>query len=60
MNLTPNVVDSTSIAGAIERLLSQPAEITRLAGSARARKFRTWTTYVDELTTWMRTLARRK
>ncbi len=52
-------VDAASLAGAMRRLLTQPAEVSALATAARARKFRTWRAYAQELTTWMRGLPRR-
>jgi glycosyltransferase involved in cell wall biosynthesis len=52
-------VDAGSIAAAIRELVSNPAERRRLAESARARRFRTWTDYVNDLTNWMGTMRRR-
>lgn len=52
-------VDALPLAGAIRRLLQNPAELAALAAQARARKFKTWPDYVRELTAWMATLPRR-
>lgn len=52
-------VDASSLADAMRRWLRSPAELAALAAVARARKFRTWTDYARELTTWMATLPRR-
>jgi hypothetical protein len=48
-----------SLAAAISRLLSAPAELTALAAAARARRFRTWTDYARDLAAWVATLSRR-
>lgn len=52
-------VDSGSLAGAIRRLLQNPAELAVLAAQARARRFKLWPDYARELTDWMTTLPRR-
>jgi glycosyltransferase involved in cell wall biosynthesis len=52
-------VDPASLAAAISRLLTDPRELTALAAAARARKFRTWSDYATDLTTWLHTLRRR-
>lgn len=52
-------VSAPALAGAIQRLLANPAELQALAGEARARKFKTWPDYATELTAWMATLPRR-
>lgn len=52
-------VDAPALAAAIERLLTQPNEIARLATEARARTFRTWRDYVLDLRAWMSDLPRR-
>ena len=54
-----DTVDATHLADALRRLIAHPAEIAALAASARARKFRTWSDYADDLTAWMRGLKRR-
>lgn len=46
-------VDAPSIGTAIARLLSHPAELTRLSSEIRARRFRTWVEYADQIATWM-------
>lgn len=57
--LALNRVDATSLAAAISRLLTDPQELTALATAARVRKFRTWSDYAADLTTWLHTLRRR-
>ena len=52
-------VAAVPLAAAIERLLAAPAEVERLAVAARARKFKSWKNYADELAGWMSTLPRR-
>ncbi len=49
-------VDASSLAAAIARLLKTPAEVAALASAARARHFKTWAAYADELKAWMGTL----
>ncbi len=49
-------VDAPSLTHAIDRLLADPAEITRLAVVARARPLRSWIEYATDLTSWLRTL----
>jgi glycosyltransferase involved in cell wall biosynthesis len=46
-------VDAGAIAAAMARLLHSPAEVTRLAEIARARQFKTWNGYANELVAWM-------
>ena len=46
-------VDAEGIGAAIARLLHHPAEITRLSGEIRARRFKTWTDYAAEIRLWM-------
>jgi glycosyltransferase involved in cell wall biosynthesis len=52
-------VDAASLATAVGRLLTAPAELAGLAAAARARRFRTWPDYAAALTAWMRTVPRR-
>jgi glycosyltransferase involved in cell wall biosynthesis len=52
-------VDAPSLAAAIERLLTDPECLEVLADAARARRFKSWPVYADELVAWMRTLVRR-
>lgn len=52
-------VDAPSLAGAIRRLLQNPAECAALAAQARARSFKLWPGYARELTAWMAELPRR-
>ena len=54
----PNVTSPT-LAGAIRELLTVPATLQRLQTEARARHFRTWADYTDDLLGWMGTLTRR-
>jgi glycosyltransferase involved in cell wall biosynthesis len=57
--LTLKSVDAASLAAAIHRLIILPRECGELAAAARKRHFKTWSRYAQELTGWMRTLARR-
>ena len=52
-------VNPATLATAIERLLSTPAELAALASAAGARRLKSWATYTDELLAWQRTLRRR-
>ncbi|MDB6114784.1 MAG: mshA 2 [Lacunisphaera sp.] len=52
-------VDAASLAGAIDRLLQNPAEIAALSVLARARPFRSWAEQARDLAAWMRTLPHR-
>ncbi|MDO8539747.1 MAG: glycosyltransferase family 1 protein [Opitutaceae bacterium] len=56
--VTLDSTDADAIARAIEKLLKSPAEVARLQGEARARKFKTWAAYVVELRGWLRALPR--
>jgi glycosyltransferase involved in cell wall biosynthesis len=49
-------VDAPSLAAAIDRLLSSPADVDALAAAARARKVRTWSEYAADLLAWLPTL----
>jgi glycosyltransferase involved in cell wall biosynthesis len=51
-------VDVPALTNAMDRLLADPAEITRLAVAARTRPLRSWSVYTAELTQWMQTLPR--
>lgn len=53
-------VAAAPLALAIERLLASPAERQALAAAARARRFKSWTAYADELAGWMSTVPRRE
>lgn len=57
--VTLDSVDAASLASAVGRLLATPVELSALTAAARARKFRTWSAYASDLTTWMATLPRR-
>lgn len=52
-------VDASSLAAAIERLLSDPDHLEALTRAALERTFKAWPTYADELAAWMRSLPRR-
>lgn len=52
-------VDVPSLATALARLLSTPAELTALATAARARRFRSWADYAGDIAAWLATLPRR-
>jgi glycosyltransferase involved in cell wall biosynthesis len=47
-----DTVDTTALANAITRLIRAPSEIAALSAQARARRFKTWTEYADELIAW--------
>jgi glycosyltransferase involved in cell wall biosynthesis len=53
------VMDATNLAHAIRHLLRHPAEIANLVTEARARRFRRWRDYADDLHAWMQSLERR-
>lgn len=57
--LTLPAVDAGSLAGAIRRLLQNPAELGALGTQAGARRFKLWPDYARELTDWMTALPRR-
>ncbi|HVW21142.1 MAG TPA: glycosyltransferase [Opitutaceae bacterium] len=52
-------VSAPALAGAIGRLLAEPARLGRLAAEARARPVRGWADYVRDLLSWMDSLPRR-
>lgn len=52
-------LDAASLAASLRDLLVHPGKIDALATAARSRKFRSWSDYVHDLRTWMRTLPRR-
>ena len=52
------VDDPAALAAAMDRLLTDPAELANLSAAARTRTFRTWPQYAGELKDWMRTLSR--
>jgi glycosyltransferase involved in cell wall biosynthesis len=52
-------VDAGSLATAIMRLLENPPNLAALANAARARYFKSWTSYAAELAAWLPTLPRR-
>jgi len=52
-------VTPTTLADAIRELVTTPATLQRLQVEGRARRFRTWADYTDNLLDWMRTLTRR-
>lgn len=51
--------DAPALAAAIERLLSDDERLDALTDAARARTFKPWPAYADELAGWMQTLPRR-
>jgi glycosyltransferase involved in cell wall biosynthesis len=57
--ITLDSVDATAIAAAIRRLLAAPSELAALGEQAKARRFKRWTRYADELLAWMRELRER-
>jgi len=57
--LTLGYAGATELAAAMRRLLTEPALSADLAAQARARKFRSWSDYADDLLGWMDTLPRR-
>ncbi len=52
-------VDAASLAAAIARWLRSPGELDALRAQARARRFKSWINYADELVAWMGELQRR-
>lgn len=54
-----DAVDATSLSATIARLLHSPAEIATLATQARARRFKTWHDYAEQLADWITGLPRR-
>ncbi|MEY4003958.1 MAG: D-inositol-3-phosphate glycosyltransferase, partial [Verrucomicrobiota bacterium] len=55
--LTLSTVTATDLAGAIGRLLAEPAELAELSARARHRPIRTWRDHATDLTTWMAELS---
>lgn len=53
-----DLVDASTLAAALRRLLTQPAELAALARAARARHLKTWPEYAAEFTAWMQSLRR--
>ena len=51
-------VTPATLAAAIERLLSTPAELAALATAVSARQIKSWAAYTDELLAWQHTLCR--
>ena len=49
-------VDAISLATAIRNLLQEPEQLAGLVAAARARRFKTWTVYAQELIAWMQGL----
>lgn len=52
-------VDAASLTAAIGSLLGDSARLAQLGAEARARRFKTWTDYVRELSDWSATLPRK-
>jgi hypothetical protein len=53
-------VGAPDLAAAMSRLLASPAELAALAVAARARPFRTWLDYAEDLTHWLQGLPIRR
>lgn len=53
-------VTPAALGAAIEELLTQPARLPILTAETKARKFKTWTHYAEELVKWMEVLPRKK
>lgn len=53
-------VDARSIAAALRSMLESPERRATLAAEARARRFRSWAEYGNDLTAWMRELPLRR
>lgn len=51
--LTLSTVTATELAGAIGRLLAEPAALAELSAQARRRPIRTWRDHAAELTAWI-------
>lgn len=58
--LTLDRVDAPAIAEAMRRMLVAPALVGELAAQARAREFRSWHDYTNDLLDWMESLRCRK
>lgn len=58
--VTLPAVDAPALAGAIKRLLRDPAECRRLAEAAARRRFRTWSDYAGDLAAWMESVPVRR
>lgn len=56
--LALNSVTAANLADAMRRLLTAPALANELAIQARARKFRSWRDYANDVLDWMRSLRR--
>jgi glycosyltransferase involved in cell wall biosynthesis len=52
-------LDAPALAEAIAVLLSDSERLADLTTAAQNRTFKTWSTYAEELATWIRTLERR-
>ena len=50
-------MDAASLGAAIEQLIRSPDQIAALSAQARARRFKTWDRYADELRAWIFNLA---
>ncbi len=49
-------VNAASLAAAMRSLLREPARLAQLAAAARARSFRSWRDYANDLSAWMKEL----
>jgi glycosyltransferase involved in cell wall biosynthesis len=54
-----DAVDAPQLATAMETLLTQPAQRAARTAEARARRFKSWTNYAQDVTDWMSSLPRR-
>lgn len=52
-----SAMTSAALAGAIGRLLTEPAALAELSAQARRRPMRTWRDHATDLTTWMAELS---
>jgi len=57
--VTLDVLDATTLAGAMRELLCDPAALARLSDAARHRRLKRWPDYAAEIRAWMQTVARR-
>ena len=55
--ITLSAMNPTELAGAIGRLLAEPAALAELATKARRRPIRTWRDHAADLAAWMSDLA---
>jgi len=58
--LTVDQTSENAIAAGIKKLLRDQATYARLCAEARARKFRSWSDYIEKLFKHLQLLRRRK